>query len=130
MQTLTSPLQFDLLPHAETVKVALMAELLMPFDSTEDADEFWQETNTKLFALPPKETTAEGSVPESNSLAVILEQFECVESIVHLNDNWYLALVITSQDGGGSYLLFQQYIHPQLDQLLTTYNTKGAHYDS
>lgn len=125
METLTSPLQFDLLPHAEVVKVALMTELLMPFDSTEGAEEFWQETNTKLFALLPEEVT-----PESNSLAVILEQFECVESIVHLTENWYLALVITSQDGGGSYLLFPQSIHPQLDQLLTEHNTKGAHYDS
>lgn len=125
MQTLISPLQFDLLPHAESVKVALMAELLMPFDSTEGADEFWQETNTKLFALPLAET-----IPEPNSLAVILEQFEDVESIVHLAENWYLALVITSQDGGGSYLLFPQSIHSQLDQLLTEYNTKGEHYDS
>lgn len=125
METLTSPLQFDLLPHAEFVKVALMAELLMPFDSIEDADEFWQETNTKLFALSLTETIA-----ESNSLSVVLEQFECVESIVHLTQNWYLALAITSQDGGGSYLLFPQSIHPQLDQLLTEHNTKGAHYDS
>ena len=97
----------------------------MPFDSTKDAEMFWKETDTKLFALLPEEMAL-----DSNSLAVISEQFECVESIVHLTENWYLALVITSQDGGGSYLLFQQFIHPQLDQLLTEYNTKGEHYDS
>lgn len=124
MQTLTSPSHFDLLPHVETVKVALMAELLMPFDSTKDAVMFWKETDTKLFALLPEETTL-----DANSLAVISEQFECVESIVHLTGNWYLALVISSQDGGGSYLLFPQSIHPQLDQLLTEYNTKGENYD-
>ena len=108
MQTLTSPLQFDLLPHAETVKVTLMAELLMPFDSTEDAETFWQGTNTKLLALLPEEEMA----PESNSLAVILEQFECVESIVHLTENWYLALAITSQDGGGiTYSFNSSYTH-------------------
>jgi hypothetical protein len=125
MQILNSPSQFDLLPHVETVKVALMTELLMPFDSTKDAEMFWKETDTKLFALLSEETA-----PDSNSLAVVLEQFECVESIVHLTGKWYLALVITSQDGGGSYLLFPQFIHPQLDQLLTHYNTKGEHYGS
>jgi hypothetical protein len=124
MQTLTSPLQFDLLPHVETVKVALMTELLMPFESTKDAEIFWKETDTKLFTLLPEEMTL-----DSNSLAVISEQFECVESIVHLTENWYLALVITSQDGGGSYLLFQQSIHPHLDQLLTECNTKGENYE-
>ncbi len=125
MQKLTSPLQFDLLPHVETVKVALMAELLMPFDSTKDAEMFWKETDTKLYALLPEEMTL-----DSKSLAVISDQFECVESIVHLTENWYLALVITSQDGGGSYLLFPQSIHPQLDQLFNEYNTKGENYDS
>jgi len=125
MQILTSPVQFDLLPHAEAVKVALMVELLMPFESTNDAEVFWKETSTQLFALPPEETA-----PESNSLTDILPLFEDVESIVHLENNWYLALAISSQDGGGSYLLFPQSIHPQLDQLLSEYNTNGENYDS
>lgn len=124
MKTLTSPLQFDCLPHDETITVALIRELLTPFDSTAGAESFWKETNTTLWALLPDESLA-----DTNREAEILAQFDHVEYVIQLIDDWHLALVITADDGGGCYLLFSTSIDSALVQLATAH-LLGAHDDN
>lgn len=116
MRTLTSLNQINNLPHSLDIKKALAAELLLPFDSIDSTDAFWQETSTTLLAVLPDEDTEQ----LFEKLSEVFELFTCTEFITQLSDNWYLALAITSQDGGGSYLLFPCEEHSKLTTLLFT----------
>jgi hypothetical protein len=116
MRTLTSLKQISNLPHSRAVRQCLLAELLLPFDSIESTDAFWEETSTTLYAVLPDEDVE--SLFESSD--EVFEQFTCTEFITPLSDNWYLALAISSQAGGGSYLLFPCEKHSKLTSLLFT----------
>lgn len=119
MKILTSLDQVNFLPHSKAVRTALLNELIAPFGSVEKTNAFWNEYPTKLFALLPNEDIAlflQGS-------ADVFELFECAEFTAHLDDNWYVALAITSQDGAGCYLLFPYGVHNTLDSLLPASNT-------
>lgn len=126
MLVINSPSQLDSLELESDIKDSLMAELILPFGTLEQAENFWQETKTNLIALLPTNSGQQDSPLD----AEILDKFEHVEFVTHLTENWYLAVVITADDGGGSYLLFQRCIHPQLDQLVTTHIPNGEHYDT
>ncbi|GGQ10534.1 hypothetical protein [Shewanella litoralis] len=125
MKILTSLEQIKHLNHPETVKGALMAECLTPFGSFDAAEHFWHDYQTQLFAFMPEDNIE--LVLEN--VTDLTDSFECSEFITHLADNWYLALVITTQAGGGNYLLFQGGVHNALDKLLESYKYNGEHYE-
>jgi hypothetical protein len=116
MKTLTSLEQIQSLPHSPEVLNALSTELLLPFDTTSATDAFWLETSTTLLVVLPDEDTEQ----LLDNFSEVLGQFTCTEFITQLSGNWYLALTITSQDGGGQYLLFPCEKHSQLSTLLFT----------
>lgn len=116
MKTLTSLEQLLSLPHSSEVLNAVLAELLIPFDTTSATNAFWLETSTTLLAVLPDENTEQLLADSSE----VFEPFTCTEFITELSGNWYLALTITSQDGGGLYLLFPHEQHSKLSTLLFT----------
>jgi hypothetical protein len=116
MRTLTSLNQISNLPHSPDVRQFLLAELLQPFDSIESADAFWEETSTTLSVVLPDDDVEQ----LFESCDEVFEQFTCTEFITQLFDNWYLALAISSQAGGGSYILFPCEKHSKLTSLLFT----------
>jgi hypothetical protein len=116
MRTLTSLNQINSLPHSLDVMQSLLAELLLPFDSIESTDAFWEETSTILYALLPDDDVDQ--IFESSN--EVFEQFNSTEFITHLSGKWYLALAISSQAGGGSYLLLPCEEHSKLTSLLFT----------
>lgn len=119
MRTLTSLDQVEHLPHSLVVRTALLNELITPFSSADNANEFWIDHPTKLLALLPDEDIDLFQQQSAN----IFELFKCAEFITHLADNWYLALTITSQEGAGCYLLFPYGVHNTLDTLLSSLTT-------
>lgn len=116
MKTLTSLSQISNLPHSRDVRQSLLNELLLPFDSIESTDTFWKKTSTTLYAVLPDDDVEQ----VFESCKEVFEQFTCTEFITPLSDNWYLALAISSQAGGGSYLLFPCEKHSKLASLLFT----------
>ena len=116
MRALTSLNQISNLPHSRDVRQSLLAELLLPFDSIESTDAFWEETSTTLYAVLPDDDVEQ----LFESSGEVFEQFTCTEFITPLSDNWYLALAISSQAGGGCYLLFPCEKHSKLTSLLFT----------
>jgi hypothetical protein len=121
MKILTSLNQVNQLPHSKAVRSALLYELIAPFGSTEKTNTFWNEYPTELLALLPNEDVdafLQGS-------ADAVELFKCAEFVTHLYDTWHLALVITSQEGAGCYLLFPYGVNSTLDNLLpSSYNNE------
>ena len=83
MRALTSLNQISNLPHSRDVRQSLLAELLLPFDSIESTDAFWEETSTTLYAVLPDDDVK--SLFESS--AEVFEQFTCTEFITQLSDN-------------------------------------------
>lgn len=104
------------LPHDSKVKNALLSELVKPFDSIQFANQFWGMTSTTLVAVLP---TDESDIL-LDECSDLFAPFSCVEFIEPLVDGWSLALAITSQDGGGRYLLFSSVRHSKLTTLLFT----------
>ncbi len=116
MMTLTSLEQIKDLPHSPEVRRVLSAELLMPFGTLVLANAFWLETSTVLVAVLPDEDVALLLSDPSE----VFKHFTEFEFITELVGNWYLALAITSQNGGGRYLLFPSGMHSKLSTLLFT----------
>tara|TARA_R110000737_G_C14563283_1_gene482684 strand:- start:297 stop:647 length:351 start_codon:yes stop_codon:yes gene_type:complete len=116
MITLTSLEQIQDLSHSHEVRRALAAELLMPFGTLALANVFWLETSTILLAVLPDENV-EQLLSDSSE---VFKHFTELEFITELVGNWYLTLIITSQDGGGRYLLFPSGMHSKLSTLLFT----------
>lgn len=116
MKILNALSDIKLLPHESEVKNALLVELVKPFDSIESTDQFWQSTSTSLVTVLPDDDT-NLLLDEYGDLLV---PFSCCEFITPLVGDWYLALAITSQDGGGRYLLFPCERHSELTTLLFT----------
>ena len=93
------------LPVSSMLNTYLMNELIeQPFDDLVDANQFWQETSTQLFFLEPLDQL---EILEACLPAHHLHQLtHCPEYIQTAPDNYFLALIVTGQAGGGYYLLF------------------------
>jgi hypothetical protein len=116
MMTITSLEQIQDLPHTPEVRRALTAELLMPFGTLTLANAFWLETTTVLVAVLPDENVGLLHCDSSE----VFKHFTELEFITELSGHWHLALTVTSQDGGGRYLLFPSVMHSTLSTLLFT----------
>ena len=105
MITLSDLSQLDNLPLSSILKTYLMNELIgQPFDNLDDANQFWQETSTQLILLEPSDhlQILKAHLP-SHHLHQLTHFPEYIQKVPN---NYFLALIITGQAGGGYYLLF------------------------
>lgn len=101
MITINTPSQVVQLPLADAVINALIQEIEQPFDSAIAVTVFWKQTNTRLLLIEPEDDL--DILTESDpTLAFALEYPEWSIKLPH---DYQLSLAVTTDDGGGCYLL-------------------------
>lgn len=101
MITINTPSNVVQLPVADNVINALIQEIEQPFESAIAVSIFWKETNTRLLFIEPGDDLMALSKSEP-SIAFALEYPEWA---IDLPQNYQLSMAVTTDDGGGCYLL-------------------------
>lgn len=114
MILITSPENVRELPLDPTVLSQLHQELIeLPFGCVDTAATFWKQETTCLFLIEPHDDF-EQILNDNPQLTSILTT---PEYAIQLNSTWTIALTITTDGGGGYYLVFPIGIDDRLDQL-------------
>lgn len=99
--TINSPSQVIQLPLDDDLINALILEIEQPFESAVAVTVFWQQTNTRLLLIEPDDDLDN----LSKSDPVLAFAIEYPEWIINLPQDHQLSLAVTTDDGGGCYLL-------------------------
>lgn len=108
MITINSPSQVVQLPLADDVINTLIQEIEQPFESAIAVTVFWKQTNTRLLFIEPDDDLI--ALSESDQLLNFALEYP--EWAIDLPHNYQLSMAVTTDDGGGCYLLCP------LDQLI------------
>lgn len=111
MLTATSPESISKWPLSPSTRSTVLAELVAPFGSIESTIAFWQEESCQIIALTNQDD-AKAYINKNPHLKL-------PEFVVDAEEGWCLSLTITSQSGGGTYLLFQTNALPELASLIS-----------
>ena len=115
MHIISDPMQLESLPLGQPLIQALIHEITLPFNDLINTSIFWKEQSCSLVILENGDQLNQVLI-ECPELSAVIEYPEFVEPLL---DGWKLAVAITNDTGGGPYLLYNQYVFPQLDKLLS-----------
>lgn len=97
------------LPIPPAIQAQLHEHLTLPFNnSTADAQAFWNDYPTKLALIESSDTDASIQLQNTEIHRLIHDAFTTPEYVISLTSgdiSYLLALLITSDDGAGFYLL-------------------------
>ena len=123
----------------EAVSQDLYSQLLEPFDSAEEAKNFWEETRTTIIILEPfhSDTSSREFWQEAASSIIILDSIDTIEDTdqlltwnqigftltypeytVPLSNGYQLLVAIVNDSGSGIYLV----IPPELSHIIPDHN--------
>ena len=117
MKQISTPEDVRELPLDPTVLAQLLQELIeLPFGSVDDAAAFWKQETTCLFLIEPQDDLDQ--VFRSNPQ--LANTLTTPEFVLRLDSTWTIVLIITTDGGGGCYVVFPIGIDHRLDQLATS----------
>ncbi|SFF95761.1 hypothetical protein [Neptunomonas qingdaonensis] len=115
MKQISSPENVGELPLDPTVLTQLHRELIeLPFGSVDCAAKFWKQETTHLFLIEQNDNLNQIFIDNPQLTSIL----NTPEFVIPLNAHWTIALTITTDGGGGYYLVFPTGIDDRLDQLL------------
>lgn len=114
MKQISTPEDVRELPLDPTVLAQLHRELIeLPFGSVDTAAEFWNQETTCLFLIEPQDDLDQ-IFSNNPQLEITLTT---PEFVLRLDTTWTIVLIITTDGGGGCYVVFPIGIDHRLDQL-------------